>query len=438
MRSRASTERGSRGGAAIPAWIAAGLALLAGGGAVRAAEPPVVVAAATESGAPTAPAPPPKAADDERSVSGLEVNASKPYFAKRGPTFGGYGSFLYQNFTTSRDDDTPANQPSLASLEEAFIYLGYRFDARWVFNASVGVHDALAGEGQKGETTVEFAYVDYSDRREFGARGGLVLLPLGFLNERHEVNSFLGTMRPLVEQRIIPTTWREVGGGVYGAAGPVDWRAFLTTGLDAAGFTEEEGVAGGRQQGAEALASDLSVSARVDWTPLEGGASGTLLVGASAISGGTGQDQVGFPSGRFTLWDAHASYRWRGLWARALMARSILSDAGEISLAIDPTGQTAIGERMHGWYVEVGFDALTLWEGMRQSLVPFCRYEALDTQSEVAPGMQDEPASDLWVKTCGVAWNPIRQVRLTVDATNFDNNAHTAVDQVNLGLGWTF
>src|SRR5262245_7719716 len=111
MRSRASTERGSRGGAAIPAWIAAG-ALLAGGGAVRAAEPPVVVAAATESGAPAAPAPPPKAADDERSVSGLEVNASKPYFAKRGPTFGGYGSFLYQNFTTSRDDDTPANQPS--------------------------------------------------------------------------------------------------------------------------------------------------------------------------------------------------------------------------------------------------------------------------------------------------------------------------------------
>jgi hypothetical protein len=439
MGSLAWSERGGRRGAAFTAWIAAGLASFACGDALPAAEDaPPVVAAATETGTPAAAAPAPKPVDAERSVSGLEINASKPYFAKRGPTFGAYGSFLYQNFTSSADNDTPANEPSVASLEEAFIYLGYRFDPRWVFNASIGIEDALAGEGQDGEATVEFAYVDYSDRREFGARGGLVLLPLGFLNERHEMNSFLGTMRPLVEQRIIPTTWREVGGGVYGVAGPVDWRAFLTTGLDAAGFTEIEGVAGGRQQGSQALASDLSLSARVDWTPLRGGASGTLLVGASGITGGTGQEQVGFPSGRFTLWDAHASYRWRGLWVRALVARGILSDAGEISLAIDPTGQTAIGERMHGWYAEVGFDALTLWEGMRQSLTPFCRYEVLDTQSEVAPGMQDEPASDLWVKTCGVAWNPIRQVRLTVDATNYDNHAHTAVDQINLGLGWAF
>jgi hypothetical protein len=415
--------------------MAAGLAFIAGGVTARAApvpDPPAVETgvaggeAAAQSG------------EQDRSVSGLEANASKPYFVKEGLTFGGYGSFLYENFTSSADDDTAANEPSVASLDQVFVYLGYRFDDRWLFNSSFGIEDALAGEGEDGDASVEFAYVDWSARREFGARGGLVLLPLGFLNERHEMNSFLGTLRPVVEQRIIPTTWREVGGGVYGTAGPVEWRAFLTTGLDAAGFSEEEGVAGGRQQGAEALATDLSLSARVDWTPLAGAKTGTLLVGASAITGGTGQDQPGFPDGRFTLWDAHASYRWRGLWTRALVARGILSDAGDISLAIDPSGQAAIGERMHGWYVEVGYDVLTQLEGARQTLIAFCRYEALDTQSEVAPGMASEPASELWVKACGVAWNPIRQVRLTVDATNYNNEAHTAVDQVNLGLGWAF
>jgi hypothetical protein len=120
------------------------------------------------------------------------------------------------------------------------------------------------------------------------------------------------------------------------------------------------------------------------------------------------------------------------------MARSILSDAGEISLAIDPSGNTAIGERMNGWYVEVGYDALTLMQGTAQRLTPFCRYESLDTQAQVAPGMPTDPQADMTVKTCGVAWNPIRQVRLTVDANNYDNRAHTAVDQVNMALGWAF
>jgi hypothetical protein len=407
-----------RRGGVLAAGLLAGLVLLAGGAPIRAAEKP--------------------AGDAERSVSGLAAEACKPYFVKHGLTFGGYGSFLYENFTTSRDDDTAANEPSVASLSELFVYLGYRFDDHWLFNSSFGIEDALAGEGDDGQATVEFAYVDYSARKEFGARGGLVLLPLGFLNERHEMNSFLGTLRPQVELQIIPTTWREAGGGVYGTAGPVEWRAFLTTGLDAAGFSEEDGVTGGRQQGAEALASDLSVSARVDWTPLESEKTGTFLVGASVITGGTGQNMPGFPSGRFTLWDAHAAYCWQGLWVRALVARSILSDAGDISLVIDPSGNTAIGERMNGWYVEVGYDALTLMQGTGQTLVPFCRYESLDTQSEVAPGMLADPASDLTVKTCGVAWNPIRRVRVTVDTTNYDNQARTAVDQVNLALGWAF
>jgi hypothetical protein len=371
-------------------------------------------------------------------MTGLDPGASKPYFVRHGPTFGGYGLFLYENFTTSRDDDTAANEPSRATLDAALFYFGYRFNERWVFNSSIGIEDALAAEGEEGEAGVEFAYVDYTMSKAFGARGGLMLLPLGFLNERHEPSAFLGTLRPQVEQRIIPSVWRELGGGVYGQAGPVDWRAYLTTGLDASGFTEEDGVMDGRQQGSDALASSLGLSARVDWTVLDGGAPGTLLVGASIFTGETGQDMADYPDGRFTLWDAHAMYRWQGLWVRALVTQGILSDAGEISLAIDDTGDTAIGERMEGWYLEVGYDVLELFKGTGQSLVPFCRYESLDTQDQVAPGFTADPENDLTVKNCGVAWNPIPQVRITVDATNYDNQAHTAVDQVNLGLGWAF
>ena len=42
-----------------------------------------------------------------------------------------------------------------------------------------------------------------------GLRGGLVLIPMGFINELHEPPTYLGTLRPETERFIIPTTWRE-------------------------------------------------------------------------------------------------------------------------------------------------------------------------------------------------------------------------------------
>src|SRR5215470_11861432 len=108
--------------------------------------------------------------------------------------------------------------------------------------------------------------------------------------------------------------------------------------LDAAGFEPVTGLAGGRQQGAQALAEDLGLTARLDWQPLAKKHVGALTLGAAGFSGGTGQDQPGFPSGRLSLWEAHADYRRNGFQARALRARAILSDAEALSLAIDPTG----------------------------------------------------------------------------------------------------
>ena len=51
---------------------------------------------------------------------------------------------------------------------------------------------------------------------KFNIRTGLLLIPMGFINEIHEGPTFHGNYRPMVEQVIIPTTWREVGVGVWG------------------------------------------------------------------------------------------------------------------------------------------------------------------------------------------------------------------------------
>ncbi|HYV84296.1 MAG TPA: hypothetical protein VFB49_00135 [Patescibacteria group bacterium] len=375
---------------------------------------------------------------ERQTYGGMSAGASRVYFAKKGLTFGGYGSGLFESFTSYNDNNTVTAEPNRADLTEAFFYVGYRFDDRFVFNSSLGIEHAVVEDGGNGKAAVEFAYLDYKVNEHIGARGGLVLMPIGFLNERHEPGDYLGARRPEVETRLLPSTWRELGGGVYGDAGPVQWRGYLVTSLDAAGFSPDTGVAGGRQQGSEAEATDLGWTARVDWWVFKEKSFGTLVAGSSAFTGETGQRNPGFPPGRFSLWEMHADYRWKALQARALWARGIQSDAGELSLALDPSGNTAIGERMEGWYLEGGFNVLSWVPSTHQELIAFARYEDVDTQERVAPGMSADPANDLTLKTIGLQYQPIPPIVIKLEAQNFDERSHTKADQINLGFGWSF
>jgi hypothetical protein len=377
-------------------------------------------------------------AGGRQSYGGLSAGASRIYFAKKGLAFGGYGSGLVESFTSYRDNDTVTREPNRADLTEAFFYVAYRFDDKLVFNSSLGIEHAVVEDGGNGKAAVEFAYIDYKANKRLGARGGLVLMPIGFLNEQHEPGDYLGARRPEVETRLLPSTWREVGGGVYGDAGPVQWRGYLVTSLDAAGFSPDTGVAGGRQQGSEAKASDLGWTARVDWWVFKDKSFGTLLAGTSAFTGETGQRNPGFPVGRFSLWEMHADYRWKALRARAIWTRAIQSGAGDISLAIDPSGITAVGERMEGWYMEGGYNVLSFVPSTHQELIAFARYEDVDTQERVAPGMSADPANDLTVRTMGLQYQPIPPIVIKVEWQNFDEQSHTKADQINLGFGWSF
>lgn len=373
------------------------------------------------------------------SVPGFGPAASKIYAVKKGVSIGGYGEMLYQNFTSTKDDNTPSNAVDTLDLERAVLYFGYKFNDRFLFNSEVEYEHAVAGAGEPGETAVEFAYIDFKATKSFGVRGGLLLVPVGFLTELHEPPIFFGARRSEVEQRIIPSTWRENGAGVYGEAGPVSYRVYLVAGLDAAGFTPDEGIREGRQEGADSKINDAALTARVDVTPVAG-----LRLGVAGFTGRTGQGDRGNlvrpaqPRSRLTLWELHGEWNWRGLHVRGLYAKTLLTDAGAVSLAIDPLGNTAIGERMTGWYGEVAYNVLARVKATDQELSLFCRHESLNTQARVAPGFTADPVNDLTVLTCGAHYRPIPNVVIKLDTQNFDNQKHTAVDQVNLALGYLF
>ncbi|MFC5051941.1 hypothetical protein ACFPK9_15165 [Rubritalea spongiae] len=73
------------------------------------------------------------------------------------------------------------------------------------------------------ELKLEQAYLEYTFSDDLVAKGGLILAPVGVINEVHEPTTFYGVERPNVEVRIIPTTWTLLGLGVTQNVG-TDWQ----------------------------------------------------------------------------------------------------------------------------------------------------------------------------------------------------------------------
>jgi hypothetical protein len=369
---------------------------------------------------------------------GLGPAASKVYRGSQGVSIGGYGEFIYTNPSSTREDGTPSGASSQVDALRGVFYVGYKFDDRFLFNSEVEIEHGSTSES--GSVSLEFAYLDWRFKGlqgSTGARGGLVLLPMGFINELHEPPTYLGVSRPETERRIIPTTWRELGIGMFGTAGDFDWRAFVVNGLDGSGF-DGSGLRGGRQKGSKALAEDFALSARVDWNGVPG-----LLLGLSGYYGGSGQgvEDPGSPGetiGASTLIvEGHAGYRWRGFDLRGLFAISTVDDAAALNAANGLTGDESIGERLTGWYLQAGYDVLRPARTGVQ-LLPYLRYEKIDTQAEVPEGFAADPANDQSLVTLGAQVLPIPNIAVKLDYTLVSNEAQTGTDRLSASLSYMF
>jgi hypothetical protein len=318
----------------------------------------------------------------------------------------------------------------------AIVYVGYKFSDKVLFNSEVEFEHGSTEDG--GSVSVEFAYLDYRVRPEFGIRGGLLLAPMGFLNEIHEPPTFLGTVRPETERLIVPSTWREAGLGVFGERGSVAYRAYLINGFDATGFTAEDGLREGRQDGAEAAAQNFGAVGRVDYVGVPG-----LTLGTSAYLGNSGQgaalpsDPEATIGAQTFFWEGHAEYRARGFDLRGLLAVASLDDAAEVNQLNGLTGAESVGDRLLGWYLQGGYDVLRGRAGGQQ-LLPYVRYEQINTQDRVPDGFDTDPANDRRIVTLGGLWRPLPNISVKADYQISSNEADTGVNQLNVNLGYLF
>ena len=200
--------------------------------------------------------------------------------------------------------------------------------------------------------TLEFATLDFLLDPRANARFGLLLVPMGFINEIHEPPFFHGNVRPQVEQQILPSTWSSNGLGLFGELLPgLEYRTYGITSLNAKGYRPNN-LRDARQGGNVERAEDWSWVARLDYSPVP-----EVRLGGSLYLGDQGQgERYGDPgdpddpdrpdrrvkAGVFTqIYETHAQLRTRGWELRALGAITHIDDANILSTDPDLEGTIA-------------------------------------------------------------------------------------------------
>ena len=361
---------------------------------------------------------------DEARRLGLAPSAAATYAIDRGVSIAGYGEMLLENFADSSGKTTQFD------YLRAILYAGYRFNDRFLFNSEIEVEHAK-------EIYVEFAYVDFQATQNFGLRGGMLLVPMGLVNEFHEPTVFMGAERPVTENKIIPSTWRENGGGFYGAFDQVSFRFYVLNGFKGSKFNDG-GLRGGRQKGYKALSSSIVYTGRLDITPTPG-----VFFGASFYTGDSGNREVILNDQEYgvgtTIWDVHAQAQVRGLDLRALMARASLSDVAQLNESLGFEGNKSVGSGLAGQYVQIGYDLLSQVVGAGDvALTPYVRFETVDTQAEVPVGFLRNPSKNNNYFTFGIELKPNPGVVLKIDHMWVNNDANSGTNQFNINLGYAF
>lgn len=366
---------------------------------------------------------------------GMAPVASKVYQTDGEISIGGYGQAWYTNVENANGN----GETDRLDFVRNVLYFGKKFSENLVFNTEIEWEHANSSGGS---VSVEFAQLDFLQSDELNLRMGLLLVPSGFVNEIHEPLFYYGNQRPEVERRIIPSTWRENGAGIFGTlGGRTDYRLYVLNGLRGTNFSSS-GIRSGRQKGSDALADDLSAILRVDHR-----VSDQLSLGGSIYTGGQDNGELltlapGITSradAGMTLWELHGEYKKHGFKFRSLFAQTHLSDADKLSAHQANQGNGPVAERMKGAYAELGYDFSRLLPSIEKPLELFFRYESFDTQDRLPVGFARDASQEQRVRTWGIQYQPDPRAILKLDYRNFARGGGaTKADEWNLGFGWAF
>ncbi|MDH5493850.1 MAG: hypothetical protein OEY14_18010, partial [Myxococcales bacterium] len=345
-------------------------------------------------------------------------------------TIGGYGE-LHLELAMPEGGEREAR----VDLHRLVLFVAHHLSETMRFYTELEVEHALLGEGLPGELGIEQAYVEWDWLGSaLRLRVGMLLIPMGIVNQWHEPPIFHGVERPRVDRIVIPSTWREAGVGIIGEPSEgLRYELYLTSGLDISGMSGASGLRGGRQSVAKAITNGPAIAARLEMEPALG-----LVFGASAYLGWAGMNTAAIDGpGLIFGAAADARMRRRGLELRGLIAFFSIGDTDQLRRV--PPGATGVvsdvGSAILGGYAELAYDVLFSLE-TEHALLPFFRFEWYDTTLGEEDPSYDQPSGIDAV--FGLSYRPAPQLVLKTDLIIRRPSEGAGSRHFALGVGWMF
>ena len=348
-------------------------------------------------------------------------------FPSTGPISG------YMDFHVNKAD----GEAGVIDFHRFVLLVSHSFTSKIRFVGELEVeHAFVEGLEESGELELEQAYIDFLLSRGFNIRAGMLLLPMGIINERHEPPVFNGVERPFVDTVIIPTTWFDAGAGVHGEVGRgLRYRAYVVAPLDAREFSADEGIREGRQKGGQATAASAAFTGRAEYLGIRG-----LTAGAAVWRGTSQVTRTPELNSAVTAAEADARYRRGRLELRGEIARVDIGNAAALN---DSLGRAVgvppnIASALRGFYGEAGY---RIWDaGAPRDLVAFFRYENFDTQFRMPGGLLPLKEFDRDAFVVGTTYYPDPDVAVKADYIHLRNQSGIFANRhlLNVGLGWWF
>jgi len=344
--------------------------------------------------------------------------------ASKGITIGGYAQIDYNQ---------PEGDNGTLDVHRLVMLLGYKFSDKVQFVTEIEYEHVK-------ELYVEQAFLNYSLNDKINIRGGLMLVPMGIVNEYHEPTVFNGVERPSMDKSIVPTTWREIGVGLTGKLdnASLRYQAYIFNGFTSLNGDStlggSNGLRNGRQKGAESTVNTPNLSAKVDYYGISG-----LRLGLSGYFGRTqAEDDIQETPGAdvgINMFGLDARYINKRFSARGQYIHALISDADDYNALYEAN----LGSELKGWYAEAAYNLLPL--NKEQKLDAFVRYEQYDTHAATKnAGITRNLAYNRQEWTGGLSYHVANGAVVKADYQILDNAAagNDATGQLNIGFGVWF
>jgi len=356
---------------------------------------------------------------------------------------GGYGEVHYNQ---------PLNSNTLSNgqldVHRVVLLFGYKFNKRTQFITEIEIEHVK-------EAYIEQAFLQYKIHDYINFRGGLLLIPMGIINEFHEPTTFNGVERPLVDKYISPTTWREIGFGLSGNIFPysIKYQAYVVNGFN--GYDGDphldgkNGLRKGRQKGAESYISSPNFTAKVQYYGLRGlniGLSGYFGKTQSRLYNGIEKtDDAALLSAdssvvNISMLGLDARYSIKGFQFRGQYYYTSLSNTDQYNSFTNDDGTlNDLGSSMTGYYIEAAYNVFRPCEKLKTELIPFVRYEEFNTHNTVENNIVKNKAYNNSIITTGLTWKPAKGAVLKADMQFYKSELESKYSKVfNLGFGVMF